>query len=99
MQSVEAELGLGELELVGQSVHTALPVVDLYFPVTHAEHVPPFAPVYPTMHVQAATAELGLGELEFVGHVKQVPMCVAANVAEYVPVAQFVQATKDVAPV
>lgn len=90
---------LGELELVGQAVHTALPVVVLYFPVTHAEHAPPFAPVYPTINVQAATAELGLGELELAGHGRQVSTAVAPNIAEYVPVAHDVHATEDVAPV
>ena len=35
---------------VEQSVHAALPVVFLYLPAAHAEHTPPFGPVYPIVH-------------------------------------------------
>jgi hypothetical protein len=46
-----------------QSVHGALPVAVLYFPVTQPLHTPPFGPVNPALHVQAASAELAAGEL------------------------------------
>ena len=39
---------------VPQSVHTAAPVDVLYFPATHAAHVPPFGPVEPVLQVQLA---------------------------------------------
>lgn len=52
---------------VPQSVHAAPPVSILYFPATHDVQTPPFGPVEPALHVQAATAELGLGELELAG--------------------------------
>ena len=45
-----------------QFVHTALPVAILYFPATQAVHGPPFGPVKPTLHVQAARAALEIGE-------------------------------------
>ena len=79
-------------------MHATLPVVLLYFPVTHVLHVPPSGPVYPTLHVHAALAELPLGELEPVGHVTQVAATVAATVSEYVPTTQSVHAAA-VAPV
>ena len=53
-----------EYVAAAQSVHTALPVMALYLPTAHAEQTPPFGPVKPTLHVQAATAELDIGELE-----------------------------------
>ena len=57
-----------EYVAAAQSVHTALPVAILYLPATQAVHEPPFGPVKPMLHVQAARAELEIGELELVGH-------------------------------
>jgi hypothetical protein len=45
-----------------QSVHAALPVLILYLPATQAEQTPPFGPVNPVLHVQAAMTVLELGE-------------------------------------
>jgi hypothetical protein len=60
-----------------QSVHSALPLLDLDLPATHAVHVPPSAPVYPALQVQA---ELGLGGFELA---EQVTQFVAPTVVEY----------------
>ena len=35
-----------------QSVHATVPLSALYFPATHAEHVPPSGPVYPVLQKQ-----------------------------------------------
>jgi len=59
-------------------------------------HVPPFGPVNPTLHVQAARAELEIGELELVGHARHVAATVEATAAEYFAVAQSVH---DAVPV
>jgi hypothetical protein len=63
----------------------------------HAVHVPPFGPVKPTLHVQAASAELEIGELELVGHARQAVASVAPTVVEYVPAAQSVHTAEPVA--
>jgi len=60
-----------------QSVHAALPLLVLDLPATHAVHVPPSAPVYPALQVQA---ELGLGGFELA---EQVTQFVAPTVVEY----------------
>ena len=73
-----------EYDAVPQSVQVALPVTILYLPATHAEHVPPFAPVNPALQVQAALAELETGAFEFKGQVKQVDDVLAPTEAEYV---------------
>ena len=39
-----------------QAVQAWVPCVSLYFPVSHAIHVPPFGPVYPRLHRQAVIA-------------------------------------------
>ena len=75
-----------------QSVHAALPLLVLYFPATQPVHGPPFGPVKPALHVQAASAELPLAELELGSHARQVAASVAFVVVEYVRAAQFVHA-------
>jgi hypothetical protein len=75
-----------------QSVHTAAPVSVLYFPATHAVHVPPFGPVKPRLQRHAVRAVLVTGELELPGHVKHV----LAPAVEYVPAPQFIH---EVVPV
>ena len=57
-----------DCELVAQSVHGAEPGAVLYFPYTHAVHVPPLGPVYPALHEQLCTTVLPLAETEFTGH-------------------------------
>jgi len=49
-------------------VHAASPGAVLYFPATHAVHVPPLRPVYPALHEQLCTTVLPLAETEFTGH-------------------------------
>lgn len=50
----------------------AEPIAVLYVPARHAVQGPPFGPVKPRLHVQAAIAMLAAGELEAVGHAAQV---------------------------
>ena len=57
-----------DCELLAQLVHAAEPVAVLYFPATHAVHVPPLGPVYPALHEQLCTTVLPLAETEFTGH-------------------------------
>jgi hypothetical protein len=45
-----------------QSVHVAVPVIILYFPPAHAEHVPPLGPVNPGLQTQIVNA---IGDCEF----------------------------------
>ena len=77
----------------GHRVHANEPTMFLKLPAAHAVHVPPSEPVYPKLHLQAASAELVLGEVELPGHVRQV---VAATIPEYVPAAQSVHAALPV---
>ena len=65
-----------------QSEQTTEPLTSLYFPATQAVHVPPFAPVYPTLQAHAALAELELGALEFEGQPKHVDDVLAPAVPE-----------------
>ena len=78
-------------------MHTALPLVVLYFPATQAVHEPPSDPVNPELQVQAARAVLGLGELELLGHARHVPSAVACVLVEYFPAPQSVHAALPVA--
>ena len=48
----------GDAELAGQAVHAPAPGESLYFPVSHAVHVPPLGPVYPALHAQSPLASL-----------------------------------------
>jgi hypothetical protein len=81
---------------VPQSVHAALPVTILYLPATHAEHVPPFAPVYPALHEQAATVVLETGAFAFAGHDEHVDKALAPTTSENVAVPQSVHAALPV---
>jgi len=49
VQSTSAVLETGEFELVGHDVHAALPVIDLYLPVSQSIQ---FGPVSPALHTQ-----------------------------------------------
>ena len=90
MQLARAELPAGELEFVGQAMQLADPVDVLYFPATHAVHVPPAGPEDPVLQVQLVKAALPTGELEFDGQVRHVELAEAPILVEYVPVPQFV---------
>ena len=54
-----------------QWMQIALPFVILYLPASHAEHVPPSAPVYPILHLHCVESELLTGEFEFSGQLTQ----------------------------
>ncbi len=82
-----------EYEPTPQSVHATLPLVVLYLPATHIEHIPPFGPVNPALQVQAAIAELDTAEFEFTGHAKHTDDVLAPTVAENVPSPQSVHAS------
>ncbi len=76
-----------------QSVHVTLPLVVLYLPATHPEHIPPSGPVNPALQVQAAMTELDSAELEFAGHDTQTVEAVAPTATKYEPTPQSVHAT------
>jgi hypothetical protein len=67
---------------VPQSVHTAAPVDVLYFPATHAVHVPPSGPVEPELQVQFVKAGLPEGELEADGQARHVELDAAFTAVE-----------------
>ena len=64
MQFVNDELPAGELEFVGQAVHSVFPVDGLYFPATQAVQMPPSGPVHPALQVQFVKAALPAVEVE-----------------------------------
>jgi hypothetical protein len=66
-----------------QSVHEKDPATPLYFPAAQAVQVPPFAPVNPTLQVQAVKAILPPRDAEFDGQFVQVPTPVAPKTVEY----------------
>jgi hypothetical protein len=81
--------GEWENHLVGQSMHCDAPVNTLYVPAIHGAHVPPSAPEYPALHLQAANSVLCSFELALSGHVRHVETDVAPTVAEYVCASQL----------
>jgi len=56
-------------KLSPQSVQGVEPETSLYDPAAHAEHGPPFAPVYPALQMQAVAIVDAIGDCEFAGHV------------------------------
>jgi hypothetical protein len=72
-------------------------VVTLYCPAAQTVQLPPFAPPYPELHVQATIEVLEFGEVAFAGHRKHAAAAVAPMVVEYVPVRQSVHAALPVA--
>ena len=49
------------------AMHSPAPATVLYFPTAHAEHVPPFAPEYPALHMHAVEDALPVSEIELDG--------------------------------
>ena len=45
-----------EYDPAAQAVHAAVPIESLYFPATHASHVPPSGPVKPRLQTQLVGA-------------------------------------------
>jgi hypothetical protein len=79
-----------------QFVHAVEPIAVLYWPVLHASQAepsaPPLTPVYPALHLHAATAVLPAGDEAKVG-VRQalhVDSAIAPPAAEYLPIPQSV---------
>ena len=56
-----------------QSLQLFDPAVSLYFPATHAVHVPPFFPDVPRLQVHEDKIELPVGAFEFAGHARHTP--------------------------
>ena len=82
-----------------QSVQAWFPCVSLYFPASHAIHVPPSGPVYPTTHRQLVLRLLPLREKEFGEQDTHVVLEIAPGVPEYVLAAQAKQELSKEAPV
>jgi hypothetical protein len=77
-----------------QAMHRAVPVVFLYVPTAHVEHMPS-GPVYPALQtglIQAHLDELAMGEMKSAGHARHV----VAGTVEYVPAKQDVHAAEPV---
>ena len=81
-----------------QLVQAAVPFATLYFPVTHNEHVPPFGPVAPTLHTQAAITTLPVPETAFAVQFRHIPDPFAPTVPEYVFETQSIQLPFPVTP-
>ena len=63
-------------------MHAADPVDILYFPATHAVHMPPSGPVHPSLQVQFVKDALPEGELEFDGQAMHVELAEAPAAVE-----------------
>jgi hypothetical protein len=76
---------MGEVLLVGHTVHSLLPTTFFHVPAAHAVHVPPTGPVYPALHgaTQALIDELATSEEVPAGHPRQVVAVVVVVVVEY----------------
>jgi hypothetical protein len=74
-------------------VHAADPVNALYFPATHAEHVPPSGPENPALQVQSVKEVLPAGALE-VPAVKSTPRTMRSAIAEVASVLRYSSTTK-----
>jgi hypothetical protein len=53
---------------VGHETHALEPVTFLYWPAAHAEHCPPFGPVYPASQVQLVSDPLPAADTAFAWH-------------------------------
>jgi hypothetical protein len=82
-----------------QLVQAAVPFATLYFPVAHNAHVPPFGPVAPTLHTQAAITTLPAPETAFAVQFWHVPDPFAPTVPEYIFTGQLVHTLELVSPI
>ena len=71
-----------EFSRAPQSLHSADPVISLYFPATQAVQFSPSCPEYPMLQVQLVKDGLPEGERELGGQARHVDSEVAATVAE-----------------
>eukprot|EP00960_Hanusia_phi_P064838 765933-Hanusia_phi.AAC.2 len=67
------------------------PITLLYFPVGHASHGPPSAPVYPLLHLQSVIMSLPESEFENTGHCAQSSLVDDAEKFRYVSAGQKLQ--------
>ena len=79
-----------------QSVHVAVPVTVLYFPASHAKHVPPLGPVNPRLQTQLVSAVDPVIDCVLEGHVRQALSAIAPVVVRYLPAPQLMHATEPV---
>jgi hypothetical protein len=100
-QAVQTDSDCAAIEpeylLSAQLVHAAEPGTVLYFPATHAVHVPPLGPVNPRLQRQLASAVDPTGACAFAGQLWQVPTAVEPVAVEYVLAPQSVHAPEPVA--
>jgi hypothetical protein len=75
-----------------QGVQAWFPCIFLYFPSSHAIHVPPFGPVNPRLQIQATKAILPPGDTEPDGQFVHVPTPVAPTIVEYELMPQSIHA-------
>jgi hypothetical protein len=80
---------IDEYVLFPQSVQVLGPTIGLYVPCTHPRQTCPFAPVYPTLHLQSMASSLPAGACEDDGQLEHVETT-CATVVEYSFTAQFV---------
>jgi hypothetical protein len=66
-----------------QGVQAWFPCISLYFPSSHAIHVPPFGPVNPRLQIQVTNSILPPGDTEPDGQFVHVPTPVAPTIVEY----------------
>jgi hypothetical protein len=82
-----------------QSRHVEAPVIILYFPASHAAHIPPSGPVYPGLHRQLVRRLLPLGETECSGQLSHTSTSAEPKTALYVQAPQSIQLPAAEAPV
>jgi len=73
-----------------QSIHSALPVLFLYFPATQNTHEPPLGPEKPALQIQSVVSSLAIADTVFRGHAWHTSNT-APTAMEYFPNTQFVQ--------
>ena len=66
-----------------QGVQAWFPCIFLYFPSSHAIHVPPFGPVNPRLQIQTTNSILPPGDTEPDGQFVHAPTPVAPTIVEY----------------
>jgi len=68
VQVLDVAAGVVEYWSARQLVHEALPGAILYFPASHAVHVPPSSPVYPGLQIQSVWLPLAAGAWALIVH-------------------------------
>ncbi len=78
---------------VPQFEQVAVPLNALYFPATHAEHVPPSGPAEPALQVQFVKEVLPTGALE-VSAVKSTPRTMRSAIVKVASALRYSSTTK-----